>query len=425
MEIALIDNKPAARSIADAGTYLETLLSQRWMLPGAVLVSALFRMLLIAVAGRQQRFYDEGEYLSIARALAHGQGYRLFDHASAYRPPAMPYFLAVYMKLVGDRYWVFAMTQAVLLCLLPILVFWTAHSLKLRRPYAVLAAVIVAFHPGLNYAATTVYPTTITAIALALSTLLALKAINRNSAGYGLLAGLAAGVAASATTIFGPYGILLAVIAVLRRRVRVACLVALFSVLPPGAWVVRNHLVLHTTSVATNGGFNMELGANDQAEPRSGNLIRPDITPEEPFGDEVTWDRDHHARAKAWIAAHRLRFAELFVLRSLAVLDSVGKPATPGLHNSPAAQLVGWAMLPLMLLSLAGLWLYRQTPLAWMTGGALALVMLSSGLTIVKPRFRFPVDPLLILFSVAALPSAVSARSRDAQQSEPLSLSVR
>ncbi len=425
MEVVLKENKPAARSIAEAGKYVETLLSQRFVLPGAVLVAALLRLMLIAVAGRGQRFYDEGEYLSIARSLAHGQGYRLFDHASAYRPPAMPYFLAFCMKLVGDRYWVLAMIQAVLLCLLPFLVFWTARFLKLQRPYAVLAALIVAFHPGLNYAATTVYPTTMTAIALILSILLALQAISRNSIGYGLLAGLAAGIAASATTIFGPFGILLAIVAGVRRRVRVACLIAFFSLLPTGAWIVRNHLVLHTQSVATNGGFNMELGANDQAEPRSGNLIRADITPEEPFGDEVTWDRDHHARANAWIAAHRVRFGYLFVLRSLAVLDSVGKPATPGLHNSLAAQLVGWAMLPLILLSLAGLWLHRRSPLAWMSGGALALVMLSSGVTIVKPRFRFPCDPMLILFSVAVLPSAVSARSLEQQQREPCSLSAR
>jgi hypothetical protein len=119
-----------------------------------------------------------------------------------------------------------------------------------------------------------------------------------------------------------------------------------------------------------------------------------------------------------------VRFTELFVLRSLAVLDSVGKPATAGLHNSPAAQLAGWAMLPLILLSLAGLWLYRRSPLAWMTGGALALVMLSSGLTIVKPRFRFPIDPLLILFSVAALPPTVSARPLEARQSDPRGLSA-
>ena len=178
---------------------------------------------------------------------------------------------------------------------------------------------------------------------------------------------------------------------------------------PPARGIVRNHFQLHTNSVATNGGFNMELGANDQAEPRSGNLIRPDITPEESFGNEVDWDRDHHARAKTWILAHRARFAELFILRSLAVLDSVGKPATPGLHNSLPAQLIGWVMLPLILLSLAGLWLYHRSPLAWITTAALLLVMLSSGLTIVKPRFRFPCDPLLIIFSVAAIRYKVSS----------------
>jgi len=419
-----IGNKPDPDAIEGIASRFETLFSHRWVLPGAVLATALARLVLIAVSGRQQRFYDEGEYLSIARSLAHGDGYRLFDHPSAYRPPAMPYLLAALMSVAGDRYWILALTQAALFCLLPFLVFWTAQYLRLSRSYATLAGVIVALLPGLNYAATTVYPTTITTIAVMLSALFALRAISRNSATDGLVAGLAAGIAASATTVFGPYGILLAIAAGLRRRMRVACLIALFSLLPTGAWILRNHRVLHTNSVATNGGFNMELGANDQAEPRSGNLIRPDITPEESFGDEVTWDKDHHARASAWIAAHRPRFAELFVLRSLAVFDSVGRPATPGLHNSLGARVIGWAMLPLILLSLPGLWLYRRSPLAWMTTGALLLVMVSSGLTIVKPRFRFPCDPLLIIFSVAALQSAVSARALKDRHTEPAGLST-
>ncbi len=416
-----IDSKPASSSTSRAREVLEAFLSQPWLLPVAVLVTALLRLLLILDGGHEQRFYDEGEYLSIAGSLVHGHGYQLFQHPSAYRPPAMPYFLAGSMLVAGDQYWVFALTQAMLLCLLPFLVFWTAQQLDLAKPYATLAAVIVAFHPGLNYAATTVYPTTITTLALVLSTLLALKAMRGNGTSNAVMSGLAAGIAAAATTIFGPWGLLLACAAGLRRRVRVACLIALFSLLPTIAWVVRNHVVLHTDSLATNGGFNMELGANDQAEPRSGNLIRPDITPEEAFGDEVTWDRDHHARAQAWIATHRLRFAELFVLRSFAVLDSVGKPATRGVHNSIAAQILGWAMLPLLLLSLVGLWLYRRSPLAWVTAGALMLVMASSGLTIVKPRFRFPCDPLLIIFSVAALSSTVLARSDQEQAGLPAS----
>jgi hypothetical protein len=93
-------------------------------------------------------------------------------------------------------------------------------------------------------------------------------------------------------------------------------------------------------------------------------------------------------------------------------------------HHSLGARLVGWAMLPLILLSLPGLWLYRRSPLAWMTTGALLLVMVSSGLTTGKPRFRFPCDPLLIIFSVAALQSTISARTHKARQTEPAGLST-
>jgi 4-amino-4-deoxy-L-arabinose transferase-like glycosyltransferase len=379
------------------------ILSRDWILPLAIILAAFGRLILILVSGRQLRFYDESEYWSIAQQIASGHGFRLFGHLTAYRPPAMPYFLALGMMLGISHYWVFALANAALLCALPLLVYQAARDLKLGKPLATLAALLVAFHPGLNYAATTIYPTTITAVSLTLAALLAVRAISRNSAWVGVLSGLAAALAASATTVFAPYGLILAFVALVQRRQQVALLVAVTSMLPVGVWIIRNHIYVHTDGLATNGGFNMELGANDQAEPRSGNLIRPDITPEESYGDEVVWDRDHRARARAWIAAHPARYTDLALLRALAVFDSVGRPATPGLHNSLGARLVGWAMLPLILLGLLGLFRYRSCPLAWVTAGALFLVMLSSGLTIVKPRFRFPCDPLLMVFAAGAI----------------------
>ena len=405
-----LENQRTSASPQRLHTAVVRFCSPNWVLPAAIGLTALFRFCLILWTGHRQHFYDESEYWGIAQSIVHGKGYSLFGHLTAYRPPAIPYLLALGMKLVGPRYWVFAFANATLLCLLPWLVFRTAQYLQVSKPYAVLAGVLVAFHPGLNYAAITIYPTTLTAVALVLASLLALMAMRRHSTAYGSLAGLAAGIAGAATTVFIPFGIVLGMAAAWRRSWRVAVCITVLSLLPAVAWVARNHVDVHTNAVATNGGFNMELGANDQAEPRSGNLIRPEIVPEEPTGGEVDWDRDHHRRAQAWIAAHRGRYAELVILRSLAVFDSVGRPATAGLHTSMFAQAIGWAMLPIVLLGLFGLWLERRRPLAWITAGALALVMVSSGLTIVKPRFRFPCDPLLMIFSVAALAFTINGR---------------
>jgi hypothetical protein len=83
----------------------------------------------------------------------------------------------------------------------------------------------------------------------------------------------------------------------------------------------------------------------------------------------------------------------------LAVLDSVGKPRTPGLHDNPWAKLVGWAMLPWIVFGLAGLWSNWRVPEARIVGMAFLLVLASSSITIAKPRFRFPVDPLLAIFA--------------------------
>ena len=404
----VVDSESASNKPNRLNDAIESIFARRWIVPAAVVIAMVLRLTLVALTGTKQRFYDESEYWSIADSIVHGNGFSLFGHLTAYRPPAMPYLLAGGMLVFGERYWVFALLQALIICILPFLIFHIAEMLGLSTAYASLAAVMVAFHPGLNYASTTIYPTAITTIAIALSTLLALKSIERDSNGYGIAAGAAAGLAGFATTIFVPYGVILALVAFLRRRVRVAVCIAIMSLLPTVAWVVRNHAELHTYSVATNGGLNMELGANDQAEPRSGNLItaEPVSIPGQP--SEVDIDKTHHDRAIVWIEAHRARFAELIALRSVAVLDSVGKPATRGVHDSLAAKLLGWAMLPFVLLSLLGLLRYRRSSLALMTMGCLLLIVISSALTIVKPRFRFPCDPLLFIFAVAAIQSLIA-----------------
>ena len=85
------------------------------------------------------------------------------------------------------------------------------------------------------------------------------------------------------------------------------------------------------------------------------------------------------------------------------LLDSSGQPKTTGAHSGGIARLAGWLLLPVVLAGLAGLWLYRANPLSWLLAAALALVAASSAITIAKPRFRFPCDPVLFVFSAAAV----------------------
>jgi hypothetical protein len=173
--------------------------------------------------------------------------------------------------------------------------------------------------------------------------------------------------------------------------------------------MARNHAVLGTAALTTSGGYNLALGANDRATPRSGNLIAPDVT-DIPAG-EVDRDEMYRRVALSWIIQNPVRYAALAFGRAVCVLDSVGRPATHGFHDEVLARLVGWAMLPFVLLGLVGLWLQRKRWVARLTAAALGAVVLASAATLVKPRFRFPCDPLLAPFAMQVIARPGSRRA--------------
>jgi hypothetical protein len=276
----------------------------------------------------------------------------------------------------------------------------------------------VAIHPALAYASASLYPVTLTAVALTLGVWLVVSALERGTRVAGVVGALLLGVAGACATYLAPLPLAAAAAAIARRRFGLALSMALIGLAPAGAWAARNAMVLGSAQLSTNGGFNLALGANDRATPLSGNWIEPDLSRAEVPDDEVERDRAYRASAVRWIRENPARYAGLAAGRALAALDSVGKPRTAGAHGSLASELVGWALAPFVALSLVGLWLKRRSPVAWLSGAALALVMLSSAATIAKPRFRFPCDPLLFVFSVAAA-AELGARRR-ARSSAPL-----
>ncbi len=379
-------------------------------------------------------FYDEHDYDALARALAGGHGFSLHGAPTAFRAPAGPAAIALAYAAFGARPWIFEVLQAFALATVPFAVARLARlarrarrarperlaRLESRRDWVSnLAGALAAAHPGLSYAASTLYPTVLTTVALAWGLALAGESISEGAEGAegaakqharAAAAGLALAVAGLATTYFAPLAAIVALLALVRsgrRRLGEAALIAAIGLLPPAAWAARNHAALGVTTLATNGGFNLALGANDQATPRSGNWVELTLSPR-PDG-EVARDAAYRALAIDWIRAHPARFVALSAARALAVVDSVGKPRTAGAHDSGAARALGWAMLPLTLLGLAGLVLRRRTLGAQLAMVPLALVMASSAATLVKPRFRFPCDPLLAIFALEAAASAACA----------------
>jgi hypothetical protein len=372
------------------------------------------RLALIAVGRGSPHFYDEGDYHALAASLLDGHGLAIDAVPTAFRAPGQPLFLAAVYAVLGRRPIAAEIVQALLLVPLPFIALRLTRLISRRgggtaargaasaRPAHLLFAAFVALHPGLAYASASLYPVSVTAVTLATGVWLVIDAIESGDCVRGAAAGAMLGIAGACVTYLAPLPAIVAVIALVRRRFAVAVVVAAVGLAPAVAWTARNAAVLGTAQLSTNGGYNLALGANDRATPRSGNWIEPDVRADALPAGEAERDRAYRATAVAWIREHSVRYASLAVGRALASLDSVGRPRTGGLHTTWVAALSGWLLAPVVALGLAGLIHHRRDVSAWVVGAALALIMASSAVTIAKPRFRFPCDPVLCAFAAAA-----------------------
>jgi hypothetical protein len=367
------------------------------------LVATLFRFALIAKLGRVVHFYDELDYDQIGTSIAHGHGFMDGTYYTAYRAPGQPAFIGLIYALFGHRIVAVEVAEAILSVILPIVSARIAGTLGLGPLSANIAAAIVAFHPALAFSCTTIYPTVLTACALTLGIYLCGLAVKLDNAWIAFRAGLSLGVAAAATTTFAPIALLAALGMVFKRRLKVATVVLLVGTAPVCAWMIRNKVVLGSFRIATNGGQNLALGANDKATPTSGNWI--EVEPANMGGNisELGIDDDLKRQALAWIHAHPWHYAELAAARGVLVFDSVGHASTPGIQTGRLEHIAGWMLLPVVLLGLFGLFRYRRDMQALVCIAGLALVVASSAATMAKPRFRLPCDPVLFVFAVAGL----------------------
>lgn len=382
---------------------LYSLIESRWFLPSIAFFALLLRLSLVFITYKFKTtvFADEIDYMNIGISLAHGHGF-IKDgiHYTAYRPPAQPLMIALLFNTMGQSIVLVKVVEALLLTAIPFICFRIGRLLGLSIVAANVGAALATLHPALAYASSTLYPTVLTTVALTLGVWLCSLAAKNERMMAAAGAGLAFGVAGSATTTFAPLAAIAGALLLFRRSYRSALIVAILGTMPVVLWMARNDRVMGRFTVATNGGYNLYLGANDLATPMSGNWVDPHLYSENALG-EIAVDDDYKAAATQWIRNHPTHWGELAAARSVVVFDSVGNPRTQGLHSGLVGHLMGWIMLPVVLFGLLGLAVCYKQPLSWFTLAALLLVVASSAATIAKPRFRFPCDPLLAEFSVA------------------------
>jgi 4-amino-4-deoxy-L-arabinose transferase-like glycosyltransferase len=256
--------RSASRRLASATTT-----RRPWVIDVSVVVvlSVLVRLpwvlIVHPVPVSDTRFY----YLS-AISIAHGHGYQILGHPTAFFPVAWPALLGALFFFTGPSMLAIEVLNLVLWAVTAALVYVLGRRLS-GRAAGVVAGVLVAVSPPVAIYVMRAYSEALfIPLLLVICLLLAWRRETpslRNAALAGVLLGVA--ILARSTAEFL---ILLLPLWVLFRRPRreswraavVLCITTCVVLVP---WVARNEEVMHTYALSTNGGVTLWLGANPRA----------------------------------------------------------------------------------------------------------------------------------------------------------------
>ncbi|GAA5111461.1 ArnT family glycosyltransferase [Haloechinothrix salitolerans] len=383
---------------------------------GAIAVSVLGCLTYGFALGAEIRYADERDYLALTHAVLSGDGYASDGEPTAYRPPGIVFLLVPLAAVFGDGLPIARLVGIAALAVSAWLMFLLGR--RLRSPSCgALAAVAVASYPPFVYTATTIYPQ-LPAMALLLGFLAAaFRAAERRGVPAAVVAGMCGGMLALTVPTLAVSVPIVAGWFARRHRPPRAVLAAMLvlAVLIPGAWTVRNAVVLDAfVPVSTNSGVNLLLGNSEHVTPEAGSAA--DITHYYEQADrlelsEVEANRFYRDQALDWISEHPAEAALLYVRKVAHTFalhnDLFTDDATSLLHDVVAA--VTFSLLfALVVLRLA---LTRWHPLDPREKLQITLVVVNVLVIAVfftRIRLRLPVDGLLILLAASALARVVS-----------------
>lgn len=416
-----------------AGRLRTNRLPREALLVFVVALAARLLGLVLLGSGRPQvleseTFHHFGwEEFAIAQALARGDGFAdAFGRGtgpSAWTTPAYPILLAGLIRIFGGLNSGLAVTLFVcqgLLSSATAVLLWRigldAGGPRLGR----VAAWLYALYPtAVYYPVTLVWHSTLAAFVMtlffAVLTRAGPRAGLRDVVKSGLLFGAAVLVTASPIA-FAP--VVLYFLCRYRdsagEAVRVGLLFGGSALLAVSPWCVRNLVVLGTPAIRTNLGVELMVGNNDDATGGFNALAHPSQSEEEHERYAQLGEIDYAAlgmqRFRAWLRANPGRFAELTARRFMFYW--FGRPPTHVDHwdqdASVKADLRSWIRFGLQLLlgvaALVGLAVYRgPREQRVLLRGVLLLYPVIYGLTHVLARYRFPIEPMMMLASAALI----------------------
>ncbi len=392
----------------------------------ALRIAATFALGALQLAERGDVWRWGHEPACLAQALLDGRGFAdpwgKGTGASSWLTPPYPLLLAALMKLFGGLNFASALALHALHALASALNCALLADLGLRwfsARVGLVTAWLFALYPiAISNSAQLVWDTTF--VACALTAFVCVLARDDGSRRWALVSGASFG----ALLFLNPAPMSLAPVAALwlaRRRgplgeraLRVVLFaVAAFACVAP--WMARNQAVLGAFTLRPNLGVELRIGNHAEASGRPiAFRYHPSHVPAElalyrELG-EVEYARENFSRARAWIEANPADFVVLSAKRVLLFWigesplsdprrsDGLSPRGDPSSWLKFASYLAGGALAVFALVRWRG-----PRDVRWFCAAALVLFGAPYYVTHVSERYRFPIDPLIVLLSTCAL----------------------
>jgi 4-amino-4-deoxy-L-arabinose transferase-like glycosyltransferase len=363
----------------------------------------------------------------IARSLAAGQGFNSPmpepSGPTAWEPPAYPLALAGIFRVFGVYTTQSAVAAYVLNCLFSALTGIALYQLggRLFSWEAGMAAAIwlALYPPSVWHAVNTIWDTTLTGLAVvALATWLyglPARPGNARLAATGLFMGLVS-LINSATLLFYP-AVALILWKRLRRRglkgYREIAILTAACLLVAAPWMVRNALQVGVFTPRTGAGASFRLGNNDSAWHLGTGAVDLNLYPSNSASEdrlfhklgEIGYERYCARLGLEFVRSHPGRFAALTLMRIrnwwLGLSSEWPGNLKLGFPLS-ALKRASW-LLPLPFFALGCIAAWRTRVPTGLLMAVLLLYPIPYYFMTVSERYRFPVEPFLLLVGAHGL----------------------
>ena len=406
-----------------------------------VVVIALFARITLLIIGKTYIFpenwpgaYETGNIsAAIAETGTFSSPFGSDTGPTAWMMPGYPYLLALIFKISGT-YSVSSSIVALLfdcvasaLTLIPI--FWITNRLFDRKAALAAAALFCFYPPSLWHATGRIWDTTLFTM-MSLFLLNFLMMIGKNwTIHTALLAGLFFGITALFKIIilalypFVIIHIFLQKSILLKVRLQQIILLTLMILLILSPWIWRNYLVFGQPLLRSNFGLELKLGNNSGSEAymqihgrgkieMHHPIIKKDELEKYRKMGELAYTAACRKEAVAFIGAHPYDFLQLTIQRILYFwirdLDlNKGIEGHFGIRSKKSALTTFIYILPLPFMFMGIVIALRGKRPAGVLVAYLILFPLVYYITHVRQRYRFPVEPVILIFAAGGFVAVV------------------